>query len=542
MTASRTLSRALAILFSLALIAGLAPPGPARAAGPQRAHPRLLEEARQHPDEVVRVIVTRQNGDRSADRHVAGKGRRKIKEVASVGFVAELSGRDIAELATHPGVRYLAPDAPMRRANIDGSALAPVPGQVAYQQAVGAPAQWAAGLTGRGVGVAVVDTGINGALPDFADGHGGGSRVVATKRFSSAPATAAAPTAPLGATGTAVAPVPDGVGHGTHVAGVIGGNSWSSPDSAVRGKYVGVAPEVNLIDLRVSDDAGQSYLSDVVDAVEWAVANRQAYNIRVLNLSLQSTVAESAATNVLAAAVERAWFNGIFVVVAAGNQGPETEQYAPANDPFVVAVGASDTAGTVAQADDTLAWWSSYGSTQDGYGRPDLVAPGRWIPSTLASPTSVLAAQHPERVLDGGHIWMSGTSMAAPVVAGTAALLFQAHPEYTNDAAKWLLMRTATPLPGVAGSGAGEINATAALGYAGALGLANGGLPISQQLVGPNGATTYTSSSWSTSSWSTSSWSSSSWSSSSWSSSSWSSSSWSSGASTAAPWAAIDYP
>ena len=358
---------------------------------------------------------------------------------------------------------------------------------------------------------------------------------VPTGGLLAGPTPTASPTpAPAGAPGAAT---PDGVGHGTHVAGIIGGNSWHSPDPAVAGRYVGVAPEVNLIDLRVSDDAGQTYLSDVVDAVEWAIANRQAYNIRVMNLSLLSTVAEGAATNVLAAAVERAWFNGILVVVAAGNQGPDSALYAPANDPFVVAVGASDTAGTVAQADDALAWWSSYGRSQDGYGRPDVVAPGRWIPSALASPTSVLGAQHPERVLDSGHIWMSGTSMAAPVVAGTAALLFQAHPEYTNDAVKWLLMNTATPLPGGAGSGAGEINAAAALGYTGTLGLANGGLPISQQLVGPNGATTYTTSSWSSSSWSSSSWSSSSWSSSSWSSSSWSSSSWSS-----ALWAAVDAP
>jgi serine protease AprX len=331
------------------------------------------------------------------------------------------------------------------------------------------------------------------------------------------------------------------------VAGVIGGDSWNSPDTNVKGKYVGIAPEVNLIDLRVSDDSGQSYLSDVVDAIEWAIANRQTYNIRVLNLSLLSTVAEGASTNIVAAAVERAWFSGIFVVVAAGNQGADSALYAPANDPFVVAVGASDTLGTVDQTDDTLAWWSSYGLTQEGHGRPDLLAPGRWIPSTLASTSSVLANQHPDRVLDPEHIWMSGTSMAAPVVAGTAALIFQAHPEYSNDAAKWLLMKTATGLPGVVGSGAGEVHLGAALRYTGTVGVANGGLPISLQLVGPNGETSYTSTSWSSSSWSSTSWSSSSWSSTSWSSSSWSSSSWSSsswtsGATTGASWAAIDHP
>ena len=535
MTLVRTLRRALPLLLSLALLTGLAPPGPAQAAGPPRAHPRLLEQARRAPAQAVRVVVLRQrHDDRTSDRQVGSMGGRKLQEVGAVGFAAELAGRHVEELARHPSVKYVTVDAPMARTAVDAARLTAVAGQAAYPQVVGAAPQWAAGPTGRGVGVAVVDSGVNRALPDFADGNGG-SRVVATRLFSSG-LVAAVP----GPDGAPVAATPDGVGHGTHVAGVIGGNSWSSPDLTVRGKYVGVAPEVNLIDLRVADDAGQSYLSDVVNAVEWAVANRQAYNIRVLNLSLQSTVAEGAATNVLAAAVERAWFSGIFVVVAAGNQGPNSALYAPANDPFVVAVGAADTLGTAGQADDALAWWSSYGKSQDGYGRPDLVAPGRWIPSALASPTSTLAAQYPDRVLDPGHIWMSGTSMAAPVVAGAAALLFQAHPEYTNDAVKWLLMTTATRLPGVAGSGAGEAHVGAALGYTGAMGIANNGTPISLLLTGPDGATTYASSSWSSSSWSSSSWSSSSWSSSSWSSSSWSSSSWSTAAGASAAWSASD--
>jgi serine protease AprX len=548
------LRHALPILLSLALMAGVAPTDAAQAAGRPRAHPGLLDDARKQPDKVVRVIVTRHRGDRASDRIVANKARRKLKEVGRNGFVAELTGRDIDELSRHPGVEYVAPDAPMRRANLDGSQLAPLPGQAAYQQAVAAVPQWAAGLTGRGVGVAVIDTGINRHLPDFSNGAGG-SRVVSTQLFSSSPVatvTLPAPTpvptgtpvaspTPVPAT-TQVAATPDGVGHGTHVAGIIGGNSWHSPDPAVKGKYVGIAPEVNLIDLRVSDDGGQAYLSDVVDAIEWAIANRQTYNIRVLNLSLLSTVPEPASTNFLAAAVERAWFSGIFVVVAAGNLGANSALYAPANDPFVVAVGAAETGGTVGQADDTLAWWSSFGVTQEGYGRPDLLAPGRWIPSTLASPTSALARQFPDRVLDPAHMWLSGTSMAAPVVAGTAALIFQAHPEYTNDAVKWLLMQTATRLPGVTGSGAGEVHAGAALSHTGPLGVANSGLRISQHLIGPNGETTYSSSSWSSTSWSSTSWSSTSWSSSSWSSSSWSSSSWTSGQFTTASEAAVDAP
>jgi serine protease AprX len=166
--------------------------------------------------------------------------------------------------------------------------------------------------------------------------------------------------------------------------------------------------------------------------------------------------------------------------------------------------------------------------------RPDVVAPGRWIAGPLAAASSGLAAQYPERVIDTDYLWMSGTSMAAPVVAGVAALVFQAHPEYTNDAVKWLLMNTATGLS-AAGSGAGEVDADAALGHSGALGVANNGIPISQLLTGPDGATTYTTSSWTTSSWTTSSWTTSSW-----TTSSWTTSSWTATTPQVAPWTHVD--
>ena len=115
----------------------------------------------------------------------------------------------------------------------------------------------------------------------------------------------------------------DGHGHGTVVAGIIAGNSWNRTESALKGKYIGIAPEANLINVKVSDDDGMSYVSDVVTAIDWVIANRTTYNIRVMNLSLLSSVAESYKTSTLDAAVERAWFNGILVVVAAGNGGPE---------------------------------------------------------------------------------------------------------------------------------------------------------------------------------------------------------------------------
>ncbi|HEX3722536.1 MAG TPA: S8 family serine peptidase, partial [Nitrolancea sp.] len=257
------------------------------------------------------------------------------------------------------------------------------------------------------------------------------------------------------------------------------------------------------------------------------------YNIRVINLSMTSTVPESYHTSLLDAAVEHAWFNGILVVVSAGNSGPNSNYFAPADDPFVIAVGATDSNGTVDPSDDFMAPWSSSGSNPDGVTKPDLVAPGRYITSTLAS-GSQFQKQYASRIVDKNYIWMSGTSMAAAVVSGVAALVFQAHPNWTNDQVKWVLEQTATSLNvDSVTQGAGEVNAYAAVNFPGTPNYANQGLQINLNLVGPNGNTTYNNvitsgSAWSGSAWSGSAWSGSAWSGSAWSGSAWSGSAWSS--------------
>ncbi len=501
-------SRAMALLLLLvALMAGVTAPPVTAATSETRVLPQLREAAAANPHETFRVIVTRVNRSPDADNAVPSLGGSKIKDVAAEAFVATLPGSSIAQLGQNPAVKYVAPDAVMlKTAAVDGSQLGTF-----YPRTVNAAQLWSAStpLTGAGIGVAVLDTGMAFGLKDWNNANGK-TRIVASVKFSANTNS-----------------VFDDHGHGSHVAGIIGGNSWFVNDSALRGKYIGIAPEANLINVKVADDNGMSYLSDVVNAIEWVIANRQTYNIRVMNLSLVSSVAESARSSTLAAAVERAWFNGIFVVVASGNAGPNTMQYPPANDPFVVTVGASDPLGTASPADDTLAPWSSYGTTQDGHSKPDVVAPGRYITSTLASSGCTIARNFTNRIVDGSYIWMSGTSMSTPVVAGLAALAFQAHPEWTNDQVKWLIQNTALRLGGdspVAGQGAGQVDAAAVTRYSGTPGFANQGLTINEQLIGPNGATTYTnnsSASWSTASWSTASWSTATWSTANFSTASW---------------------
>src|SRR5205807_5948655 len=158
-------------------------------------------------------------------------------------------------------------------------------------------------------------------------------------------------------------------GHGTDVAGIIAGNGLNRASSdPLDGQYIGVAPNANLISIKASDDQGNATVLDVIYGLQFAVDHQSDYNIRVVNLSLDSTTPQSYKTDPLDAAAEAAWFHGIVVVAAAGNRGTADDavQYAPANDPFVITVGAVDENGTPTTVDDTVPSWSSRGVTQDG--------------------------------------------------------------------------------------------------------------------------------------------------------------------------------
>jgi serine protease AprX len=489
--------------------------------------PALADMAARTPAKQVEVIVQLNAGTTRATatplvRALGGKVTRDLHIINAV--VATLPAAGARELASRPAVKAV---------SVNG-AVKPKELATSFNNSIQSPDVWvghgaAAVATGDGVGVAVVDTGIAGDLADF--------RASASDKTSRVIGSAVVNPDAVGAG--------DSYGHGTHVAGIIAGDSNNRPSlDLLRGRYRGVAPDANLISIKASDEAGNSTVLDVIYGIQFAVDHKADYNIRVLNLSLESTNAESYKTDPLDAAVEAAWFKGIVVVAAAGNRGTDSDavRYAPGNDPYVISVGAVDDQGTRSIYDDKMASWSSRGTTQDGVAKPDVYAPGSGIVSNLA-PGSAFTAMCPACIVDGQYIRAGGTSMAAPMVSGTVALLLELNPALTPNQVKGLLTSSDRPLS----EGVDEISAAQAdkqISQAPSR-AANQGLTPNTLVDPATGEIDYTRSSWSRSSWSDagellrSSWSRSSWSRSSWSSenpetagvdptrSSWSRSSWS---------------
>jgi serine protease AprX len=371
-------------------------------------------------------------------------------------------------------------------------------------------------IQGQGVTVAVVDSGVAEHI-DFKDASGA-SRILTHISF---------------ATGSQLPD--DFYGHGTHVAGLIAANGAMSGN-----EYMGIAPKANLVDVKVLDDMGRGFTSEVVDGLEWIFNNAAQYNIRVVNLSLNSADTESYRTSALSAALELLWFKGITVVVAAGNNGGSQPGilYPPANDPYLIAVGATDDQETATISDDTLASFSSFGETAEGYSRPDLVAPGTDLTSLLASDSN-LVIEHPEKVTKdkkGNNFFqMSGTSMASPLVAGAVALLLQAEPGLTPDQVKARLIETARPFN--AGNGAGYVDVYAAVHTqtpaAPPQAYIPNGLPAQMALIAYWAGTVndgdnvdWTSINWDTIDWSSVNWGSVNWGSVNWGSVNWGSVNW----------------
>jgi serine protease AprX len=398
--------------------------------------------------------------------HVRGDRIRLIVQPASEGDVSSLRGRlrGIVRRELQGAVALEVSRADFEAMSQDSafahlSADVPVVADMAITNKVtGASAMWqgtsgllgllsTSGYNGTGIGVAVVDSGVapHSALD---------SRVVARVNLVSWEA-------PSGG---------DLYGNGTHVAGIIGGNTSAA-------KYVttafagGSAPGVKLIDVRVLGATGVGYTSDVIAGIDWAVANRFKYGIRVINLSLGHAVSEPAAIDPLCQAVARAVQAGVVVVASAGNYGLTSTGApvlggitSPGNSPFAITVGAIDTAGTTSRSDDTVAPYSSKGPTRyDLAVKPDVVAPGTKLVSLEAN-GSYLSKKYPAWHIAGSgknaYFRLTGTSMSTAVVSGGVALLLDANPYMTPGQAKMALQMGATFMPkaGLVASGAGSVN------------------------------------------------------------------------------------
>jgi serine protease AprX len=408
------------------------------------AHSKLAADLANFPlnaDGTVNVIVQfKQTPKAHASEMAAQGGKLRFSFEHINGAAYRIPVRMLAWLENHPDVAYVSPDRPNKVASDDY--IPAIEGDVARQQY---------GLDGTGIGVAVIDSGVFNH-DDLQKSSGLGSRIVYSESFIPGdPSTK------------------DAYGHGTHVAGIIAGNGHDSA-SGYPMQYVGVAPNANIINLRVLDANGSGTDSQVIAAIQRAIQLKSTYNIRVINLSLGRGIYESYGLDPVCQAVEAAWKSGIVVVVAAGNGGRDnsygTQGYAtiqvPGNDPNVITVGATKTNGTPARLDDTIASYSSKGPTLlDHLVKPDLVAPGNRVVS-LASPGSTLVSSllslniqpittcllgllgnNCSSGLSGKYTRLSGTSMATPVVAGAAALMFQKDPTLSPDTIKARMMKTA---------------------------------------------------------------------------------------------------
>jgi serine protease AprX len=426
------------------------------------------------PDDLIPVII--ETTDTPSSAHFArlhGRGG-VIKAIHSsiLGYSASVPASQIEGLADDPEVGHVSYDSPVR-AHMD-VAYPAVKADVAFANS--------GGLDGAGVGVAIIDTGVY--AHDDLMRTASQAQVLEVEVVGHEPGIA------------------DYFGHGTHVAGIIVGNGADSTGGAYYRTFRGLAPGARLISLRALYPDGSGYTSDILTALDWVIKFRTVYDIRVLNLSLGHPVYESYTTDPLCMAVRAATNAGIVVVAAAGNDGAVGTGFgtidSPANEPSVITVGAMDDRNSVSTTDDVLAPYSSKGPTLiDHVVKPDLVAPGTHIVS-LRAVGSYLDTQYHDWTLalsqyrygegnksDGVYYDLSGTSMAAPMVAGTAVLMIQKDSTLSPATVKARLMASAVKDAAlVFETGAGYLNVDAALK---ATGLATSALSPTAMLASDGG-------------------------------------------------------
>ncbi len=440
-------------------------PAPTAAVAPSliadKIDPALLALMAADPQKLLPVIVEMQAplppfvGAPNVNRALEALGLLRLYgiPVAALSLIDAAAGfanaAGISALSLVPTVAFIHHDATVgpRRSAEPPVAAPPNQRSGVYPRVVKAHRVWRQGIAGNGVTVAVLDSGVAADLDLVLPAN----RILASVNFADERRTS------------------DPGGHGTHIAGIVAGNGSRSG-----GEFVGIAPRANIVDVRVLGRTGSGRISSVVRGIEWVLAHRAVYNIRVINLSFGAPANLSYRVDPMSAAVEIAWRRGLVVVAASGNGGPQRNTVVtPGIDPYVITVGATDDRGTASRRDDMLAWFSAWGSA-DSNAKPDLVAPGRRLVS-LRVPGSALDTLFPDRIVvaqnGSTYFRLTGTSMATGVVSGAAALLLEGRPNLTPDQVKAFLVGTTQQygqdsgkgLPDPIADGSGLVDAFAAM-------------------------------------------------------------------------------
>ncbi len=342
-----------------------------------------------------------------------------------------------------------------------------------YPEVVGADYLWQQGITGEGVSVAIIDTGIAREHPGlWKDINGNNGHIIAWVDFVQGKKNPRDPN-----------------GHGSHIAGII-----ANTEIGEDGGWNGVAPGVDLVGIRVLDETGYGSYETVIQGIQWAIEHKEDYNIRVINLSLVGIPEAPYWADPLNQAVMRAWQSGMVVVVAAGNDGPDPMTIGvPGNNPYVITVGAfTDNYTPLDWNDDYITPFSAAGPTLDGFVKPDLVAPGAHMVSSMMGSSYLWRTRQANRV-GPRYFSMAGTSHATAVVSAVAALMISHNPELTPDQVKyrlqatslvWIDPETTDAAYSMFQQGAGRINAPDAVLFEGPDGVANIGMDIQADLDG----------------------------------------------------------
>jgi serine protease AprX len=382
---------------------------------------------------IVRARSGHERDVEDAARAIGAHIDRVLPIVDSV--VVRATASDAAKLRALPTVVNVVRDARLRFESVDPNlgydAQADYGSLYDVTRIIGAQDSWKAGFTGKGIDVALLDTGIT-PVPGLTSGN-----------------VVNGPDLSFDSQAAATAYV-DGFGHGTHMASLIAGRDNVLQPSAYANPavFAGVAPDARVVNVKVGAADGAADVSQVIAGIDWVVQHRndRGFNIRVLSLSFGTDSTQDYRLDPLAYAAERAWRAGIVVVVSGGNDGTTTPSLAdPAMDPLVLAVGASDPQNTIDPGDDTVPDFSSRGNIVR---HVDVVAPGVHVLG-LRSPGSYVDTNYPDARVGTRFVRGSGTSQATAITAGAVALFLQRYPTATPDQVKHALMARAVPLDNV---------------------------------------------------------------------------------------------